>query len=135
MTDKGTYKIIASALIVLLLAFVACTGQQGKAKKSGVTAVQDSIAVIPFKTELGWGYRLNIGSRTLIYQNVIPALQGRLGFRSREDALKVGELAASKLRQHPKQLPSVSWQELADLQIPEALEQGRQMKMADSARR
>lgn len=84
-----------------------------------ITAVHDSIAVIPFKLEQGdaWGYKINIGHKTFIYQDIIPTIAGRHYFQTKEDAQKVGDLMVQKMRNNGKSFPVITKQEMLDMKI------------------
>jgi hypothetical protein len=43
----------------------------------------------PIETSLGWGYEIVVSDTVFIHQEFIPAIQGRHGFRSKDDAMKV----------------------------------------------
>jgi len=78
----------------------------------------DSIAVVPFQLEQGgWGYKINLGVKTYIYQDIIPAIPGKHIFQSKEDAQKVGNLMVARMKQTGGGLPEISKQDLLDLQI------------------
>ncbi|WP_188316056.1 DUF4907 domain-containing protein [Chitinophaga agrisoli] len=78
--------------------------------------MQDSIAVVTFETAAGgWGYAINIGNRPFIYQDIIPARPGREPFHTREDAQRVGNLVAGKIRN--KELPTLTTEELVKIGI------------------
>jgi len=113
---KGKHKIMVLLTGgVLLLAIIAFTASRLSRQPLKTTAMQDSIAVVPFQTATGWGYSVSVGAHTYIYQDIIPAVPGRSAFRTREDALRVGRLVAEKLRNC--QVPTVSQEELAALKV------------------
>jgi hypothetical protein len=115
MTKGRQHIVFLAGGCLLLAAAMAGCNSRPPAREHTTTAMQDSIAVVPFQTGDGWGYSVNIGARTYIYQDIIPALPGRNVFRSREDALRVGNRVADKLRKH--QLPTVSKEELKEMGI------------------
>lgn len=51
----------------------------------------------PIHTKLGWGYEIWTGKSRYIYQDIIPAISGQYGFRTREDAMAVGKLVYDRL--------------------------------------
>jgi hypothetical protein len=108
-----------SLLIVIALATSCQQKQQAKNKNIEIAAMHDSIAVIPFELEGGgsWGFKINVGHKTFIYQDIIPTLAGRHYFQSKEDAQKVGDLMMSKMRSNGKSFPIISKQELLDMKI------------------
>ncbi|GAA0541038.1 DUF4907 domain-containing protein [Chitinophaga japonensis] len=113
---KGKHKIaVLLTGSVLLLVFIAFTTGRLSRQPAKATAMQDSIAVVPFQTAGGWGYAVNVGAHTYIYQDIIPAVPGKSAFRTREDALRVGMLVAEKLRN--QQVPTISREELAAMSV------------------
>lgn len=74
------------------------------------------IQLKPFQTETGWGYEILANGKTYIRQSFIPALQGEKSFKSREDALLVGNKVIEKMNQG-QQLPTISIQELQQMGI------------------
>lgn len=84
-----------------------------------VTAMADAIAVTPFQTGNGWGYKVSIGGKPFINQDIIPGLPGNISFSSREDALRVGLKVAEKLKQ--QEIPAVSREELIAMKITAAM--------------
>jgi hypothetical protein len=114
MTKK--FFLAGSVLLIIIALATAC--QQKQAKHTEITARQDSLAVVPFKLETGgWGFKINIGHKTFIYQDIIPTIQGRHVFQSEEDAQKVGDLMVKKMRSFGKGFPVVSKQEMLDMKI------------------
>lgn len=68
------------------------------------------------KQENGWGYEIYKGSKLVINQKNIPAVQGNQSFKTETDAIKVGEFVVTKLLQ--KQFPpTLSLEELTSLGI------------------
>ena len=73
------------------------------------------ITVKAFQINGGWGYEIYKGDSLFIRQESIPAIQGNKAFATKEDAEKIGDLAASKV---PKfQFPTISVQELDSCKI------------------
>ncbi len=102
--------------VVLLLGFIAFNTSCTQATGAKTTAMQDSIAVVTFETATGgWGYTINVGNRPFIYQDIIPARPGRQPFQTKEEALRVGNVVAGKIRN--KELPTLTTQEVAKLGI------------------
>lgn len=64
----------------------------------------------------GWGYDIIRSDVNYIHQTNIPALSGKVGFNSKEDAQKVADLVIKKL--YKSNLPpSISLHELDSLKI------------------
>ncbi|QHS62650.1 DUF4907 domain-containing protein [Chitinophaga agri] len=115
-------KSILIASLSAGLALTACQQQQTNRtenmQETTATAVHDSIAVVTFQpANGGWGYKINKGTHTYIEQPFIPVILGNKPFQSEEDARKVGELIAAKLRKNPGGLPDLTRQELLEMKI------------------
>ncbi|WP_157309237.1 DUF4907 domain-containing protein [Chitinophaga tropicalis] len=122
MTRTGALQVASLLFLTGVVSFTACRqkqeSKQPEHQHTTVTAMQDSIAVIPFQLENGgWGYKINIGPKTFIEQTIIPVIMGRKTFQSKEDALKVGECIASKMRKGEGRFPNLTRQELLDMKI------------------
>jgi hypothetical protein len=116
MTTKKKSFFAGSCILTLVILCSAC--QQKQIKNTEITAGQDSLAVVPFQLEHGgWGYKINVGPKTRIYQDIIPTIQGRHIFQSKDDAQKVGDLMMTKMRQSGTQFPVISRQEMLDMKI------------------
>lgn len=105
--------------LLIIIALATSCQQKQQAKNIEITAVHDSIAVIPFELEGGgsWGFKINVGHKTFIYQDIIPTVAGRHYFQTKEDAQKVGDLMVAKMRSNGKSFPIISKQELLDMKI------------------
>jgi len=64
---------------------------------------------------LGWGYNILTDGKIYIHQEFIPAVPGKQGFKTEEDALKVGRKVISKIGQ--KELPSITVADLKEMGI------------------
>lgn len=108
--------IIVSIIAMVALVFFAWKSSRKATPQNG----SDMLAVVvePFAIHDGWGYKVNVGGRTYIYQDIIPGVPGNRVFRSKENALRVGNVVAEKLTHH--KIPSMSQQELVRMGIPEA---------------
>lgn len=79
---------------------------------------EEDITVVPFQVEGGgWGFDIKIGAKTRIHQELIPVILGRKTFATKEDALKVGENLAQKMRTQHTGFPDLTRQELLDMHI------------------
>ncbi|PWK03157.1 uncharacterized protein DUF4907 [Flavobacterium araucananum] len=88
--------------IVLVLQFAACSKQE--VLKTG-----------SFKTAFGWGYTVAYKEKVIIKQSIIPAISDTKSFTSEKDALKVGNLVVTKLKQNIS--PTVTKNDLILLKI------------------
>src|ERR1700704_1087110 len=100
MINKRSYKFLVSGFLLLAigLAFYLNYYFQRKKERENVF-----VQVRPIHTAIGWGYEIITDGKTYIRQEFIPAMQNKHGFRTKEDALKVGHKVISKIsmRQSP----------------------------------
>jgi len=81
-------------------------------KKAGQVLVE----VKPISTSLGWGYEIVADGKIYIHQEFIPAIPGRHGFKTSEDAVKVGKIVVAKISAN--QLPpTITVDELREMGI------------------
>lgn len=69
-----------------------------------------TVTLHTFQTAIGWGYHIDIGKNTIIYQPFIPVIETHEGFASKELAEKVGRMVIAKLI--AKERPVISIEEL-----------------------
>jgi len=62
-----------------------------------------------------WGYEIYINNKCFIHQEFIPAISGKIPFKSKEDAELVGNLIINKIKH--KKPPTVDTGELKQLGI------------------
>jgi hypothetical protein len=125
MTNKQSFLNLGFTVLTAALTFTACQQQpkqteetQEHTEKASPTAMHDSIAVVTFQPgNGGWGYKINKGTHNYIEQPFIPVIMGNKPFQTEEDARKVGEYIADKLRKNPGGLPDLTRQELLDMKI------------------
>ena len=63
-----------------------------------------------FKVENGWGYSIYKKDKIIIKQLSIPTIQVSKPFKTKDDAIKIGNLVVNKLEN--KKSPTISYQEL-----------------------
>jgi len=78
-----------------------------------------SLQVKAFNTNnKGWGYDIYKDNKLYIHQEIIPAIEGRKGFASKDEAQRVGELVVSKIKQGKGGgLPQITIEEIDSLKI------------------
>ena len=88
ISSAGLRKWMPSVLIVLvgLLTMYFIHRYRTRWKKEHVL-----IELKPFQTPKGWGYDILTDGHIYIHQDIIPAIPGEHGFRTKEDALAVGQ--------------------------------------------
>jgi hypothetical protein len=67
------------------------------------------------QTPKGWGYDILTDGKIFVHQDIIPAVPGEHGFRTKEDALAVGKKVYERVM--ARQIPMVSVQEIKDLGV------------------
>jgi hypothetical protein len=67
------------------------------------------------QTPNGWGYDILANGKVFIHQNVIPAIPGNHGFRTKEDALAVGQKVYQRVLAN--EIPMVSVAEIKELGV------------------
>jgi predicted glutamine amidotransferase len=78
----------------------------------------ESLQVKAFNTHKGWGYDIFKDNKLYIHQDVIPAVEGRKSFASKDEAVRIGELVISKIKQGKGGgLPQITVQEIDSLKI------------------
>ena len=63
----------------------------------------------------GWGYDILRDGRPYFHQNIMPGIRGNRVFRTKEDALAVGEFMCDKIK--TGQLPVITEQQMRDMHI------------------
>jgi hypothetical protein len=77
-----------------------------------------SLQVKAFNTHMGWGYDIYKNDKLYIHQEIIPAIEGRKNFTSKDEAMRLGELVARKIKQGKGGgLPQISIEEIDSLKI------------------
>jgi len=105
-------KIILPGIIIILgIAFYAVYYPQLK-KERGYALIE----LQPIQVTSGWGYEILANGKPYIRQQFIPAIEGRHAFKTKEDAVSVGNKVIEKMKRG-EQLPSISVEELRQLGV------------------
>ena len=71
-----------------------------------------------FHTQQGWGYEILNNKKVYIHQEIIPGIQGRKSFVSKEEAEKVAAFVIKKMQAGKSVgLPQITVQEIDSLKI------------------
>ena len=71
-----------------------------------------------FNVHKGWGYDIYKDNKLYIHQEIIPAIEGRKSFASKDEAIRLGELVVSKIKQGKGGgLPQITIEEIDSLKI------------------
>jgi hypothetical protein len=76
---------------------------------------KNRITVKTKQTSIGWGYEIYVKDSVYISQEVIPSISGRTGFKTENDAQKVGELMVLKMKKN--MIPNITEYELDSLKV------------------
>ncbi|WP_227687198.1 DUF4907 domain-containing protein [Spirosoma arboris] len=69
-----------------------------------------------FKTAGGWGYDILNNDKLIIHQPTIPGQSGIVGFASQEQAHRVGDWVAEKMKQ-TQAMPTLTKEDLRQLGV------------------
>ncbi|HTS42790.1 MAG TPA: DUF4907 domain-containing protein [Puia sp.] len=106
---KEYYRLIT---IVVLIAAVSAAVYYARLQKKNEKVFVQAQAI---QTKYGWGYNIVANGKTFIHQEFIPAISGRHGFATKEEALMVGRLVIDKMSLN--QLPTINLSDLRQLGI------------------
>ena len=67
-----------------------------------------------FKANQGWGFDIFLNKKKYIRQEFIPAIDGLIAFKTKEDAKKIGELMQTKICNNIMP-PSITLEEINNL--------------------
>jgi hypothetical protein len=112
MSMKGIRKWIFPSLMLIVLGFLVYFGirRRNESRKG-----QMFIELKAIQTPKGWGYDILANGKIFIHQNVIPAVPGEYGFRTKEDALAVGMKVYRRVLDN--EIPMVSLEEIKALGV------------------
>ena len=102
-------------LLLLSLQF-ACSnpvGREGSRTKEKVAKDSFSLSTFRLESNEGFGYDILNNNHIIIHQEFIPALEGKQLFRSREEAMAIGNAVLKKIEN--KQSPSITKEEVLQL--------------------
>lgn len=94
MVLKGS---LVQWLMVMLL--LNCCNSKNHLVEETQTTPVDSIKVIVFKVDDGYGYEIYVHHKKLIYQPYIATVEGNVTFPHQEQAEQTAQLVSSKIRQ------------------------------------
>lgn len=113
-TIKKT-KIAIEFLIISLIIILVIKGVD-LLKRNNNSIIHPQYSVETFKTgENAWGYNILKENTLIIRQDIIPAFEKKIPFKSSSDAKNTGLLVVEKLRN--RKLPTVTHRELERLKV------------------
>ena|SRR6516225_10939288 len=111
-TNPRYYNYIGIALIIAIGA-VLYAGHYYKTKRHQEYVY---LQAKPIKSQYGWGYEIIADGQVYIHQEFIPALSGKKGFESRDQAIVVANKVIAKIR-NKEVPPTLTIQELQELGV------------------
>jgi hypothetical protein len=106
MTIRKTYSLIAIAALLICFAVIFFSRYKERSQKVFIYAE-------PVQTVYGWGYNIIASGKVHIKQEYMPAVPGKRGFKSANDAMLVGNLVVNKITEN--KMPAVTLHELDSL--------------------
>jgi hypothetical protein len=100
-------------LIIIITALLACSAVIFFVRRDHADKV--FLKAVPVKTAFGWGYNIMADDKIYIHQDYIPAIPGKQGFKSPEDALLVGKRVIRKISRN--EVPAITEKDLVELGI------------------
>ena len=89
-------------IIIIFSLFISCNYNEEYLVKS-------------FKINNAWGYTIAVDNKVVIKQTVIPTVSKQRGFKTEDDALKVGNLVVERIKQNLS--PTITKNDLILLEI------------------
>ncbi len=102
------------ALLAGLLFTTSCNNNSNDKKQAPSGDDRLPVKVIAVPSGKGWGYQVYVDDKLYIDQTNIPAVPGLQTFKSEEEALKIGNLVVSKMKDKKR---TVTIQDLKDAHI------------------
>jgi hypothetical protein len=122
---KKKYLILIITALLVCCAVIFFVRQEQAYKKDQADKKEQAVKnqqagkiflkAVPFQTAYGWGYNIMADNKIFIHQDYIPYVSGKQGFKTREDALLVGNRVIQKISKD--ELPTINQKDLNDLGI------------------
>jgi Domain of unknown function (DUF4907) len=106
------YNYIGIGLLIAI-GLVLYGGHYFRQKKAREYVYLEAKAI---QSQYGWGYDILAEGKLYIHQEFIPAISGRKGFETKEQALLVGNKVIAKIR-NKEVPPTLTIQELKELGV------------------
>lgn len=84
---------------LVVMTLLSCNHRKKQNVEKSQTTKIDSIAVIVFRVEDGYGYEIYLHERKLIYQPYVPTIEGNTTFPHQDQAEQAAQLVSFKIRQ------------------------------------
>lgn len=109
-------KILKTFVLLFAMIFVLSCNSKSKELEFEVTVGESIFRVETMTLDNGFGYTVALNGKKMISQTVIPAIEGNHYFKTREDALKVGQAVLMKMLKS-SELPTITPEEIEELNI------------------
>jgi hypothetical protein len=106
MTTRNKYNLIGITALLISIAVIFFIRQKNHEGKVFLHAQ-------PIQSSYGWGYNILAGEKVFISQEYIPGIPGKKGFKSADDALRVGNLVIKRISSN--QMPMITQRDLDSL--------------------
>jgi hypothetical protein len=103
MTNRHNTLVIGISALIAVAIFIVTINQRSKEKKNHINTNV-------FEGTHGWGYDILVNDKVFIHQELIPAVQGQTGFKTKTQAEQAARLIINKMESG--QLPTVTTFEL-----------------------
>jgi hypothetical protein len=95
-TIDKRYGWLAAGIVILAVALIALYPHRKTGESVGKLGNQ-RIEVVTVQLQNGWGYKILLNKKTLIYQPTIPAIDTIMPFPDEKSARKVGKLVVERI--------------------------------------
>lgn len=83
--------------LLVITALYSC-GRPSDGNKDPARLFDNNTALATFPVQNGWGYSIVVNGEKFIRQETIPVIQGQRPFKTKEQAEKVGNWVATRIR-------------------------------------
>jgi hypothetical protein len=90
MTIKNKFNLMGITALLIgiaVISFIRHKSHEGKV----------FLHVVPVQTAYGWGYDILADDKVFIKQEYMPGIPGKTGFKSEDDAMRVGNLVVKRI--------------------------------------
>jgi hypothetical protein len=114
MTSTGGFFRKWGLALVMIAAIIGCVWI-GVRRRMAWKKAHIFVELKAIQTPVGWGYDILTNGHPYIHQGFIPDISGNHGFRTKEEALAVGQKVKDRLMAN--QLPAISIEEMRQMNV------------------
>lgn len=115
MTIKTKKNLILVFAVIFIGLIIVLSRNHYTDNQTSPAPNEAAVSLETYRSDAGWGYRIIKQGTVYIDQKHIPAIQGNIAFKSKEDAEKIGEIVKQKVIN--LELPHISIHTLDSLKI------------------